>query len=233
MAGEKEHFVLGLDLDGVCADFYGYMRGIAAEWLGRPIEELSPDVTYGFKEWGLETPRDYERLHHVAVTQRELFAKMPPLEHAPQAIRLLSAEGVRVRVITHRLFIRWFHEVAVSQTVRWLDHHGVPYWDLCLMADKEKVEADVYVEDSPRNIKRLLDDKRHVIAYTNSTNVHMDMPEGQRAVDWREAEALIRARYYAWREERGLALPPAPGQPPPDVVEKSTAAESPPLPDPG
>jgi hypothetical protein len=29
-------FVLGVDLDGVVGDFYGYMRNIAAEWLGVP-----------------------------------------------------------------------------------------------------------------------------------------------------------------------------------------------------
>ena len=27
-------FVLGVDLDGVCADFYGGLKPVAAEWLG-------------------------------------------------------------------------------------------------------------------------------------------------------------------------------------------------------
>ena len=65
----SERFVLGLDLDGCCADFYGYMREVAAEWKGVPIEELTTTVTYGLPEWGL-LPNEYERLHHFAVTQR-------------------------------------------------------------------------------------------------------------------------------------------------------------------
>ena len=71
------------------------------------------------REWGL-LPGEYDRLHHFAVTQRELFEKMAPIPGAPQSIRRLGTEGIRIRIITHRLFIRWFHEIAVAQTVRWL-----------------------------------------------------------------------------------------------------------------
>jgi hypothetical protein len=33
--------ILGVDLDGVCADFYGHMRTIAAEWMekNQPMNE--------------------------------------------------------------------------------------------------------------------------------------------------------------------------------------------------
>src|SRR5262245_27627768 len=104
-------YVLGLDLDGVCADFYGRMREIAAEWLGVAVDELPERVTYGMPEWGL-IKGEYDRLHRFAVTQRQLFETMPPIAGAPRAIRRLGTEGVRVRIITHRLFIRYFHEVA-------------------------------------------------------------------------------------------------------------------------
>jgi hypothetical protein len=35
---------------GVCADFYGQMREVAAEWFERPVDELTPDVTYRLRE---------------------------------------------------------------------------------------------------------------------------------------------------------------------------------------
>jgi hypothetical protein len=124
-------FILGVDLDGTCADFYGGLRPIAATWLGRPVEDLPEDVTWGLPEWGVDTaPGGYERLHRFAVTQHELFAVLQPMPGAPQALRRLSEEGVRIRIITHRLFIKYFHEVAVQQTVRWLNCHDIPYWDL-------------------------------------------------------------------------------------------------------
>jgi hypothetical protein len=36
----EAQFVLGVDLDGVCVDFYGKLREIAADWLERPVDEL-------------------------------------------------------------------------------------------------------------------------------------------------------------------------------------------------
>ena len=85
-------FVLGLDLDGCCADFYGYMREVAAEWKGVPVGELQEEVSYGLGEWGL-LPGEYDRIHHFAVTQRGLFEKMSPIPGAPQAIRHLERKG--------------------------------------------------------------------------------------------------------------------------------------------
>jgi hypothetical protein len=32
-----EGLILGVDLDGVCADFYARMREVAAEWFERPL----------------------------------------------------------------------------------------------------------------------------------------------------------------------------------------------------
>ena len=45
--------IIGVDLDGVCADFYSHMRNIAAEYFERNIEELTPNASYGLKEWGI------------------------------------------------------------------------------------------------------------------------------------------------------------------------------------
>jgi 5' nucleotidase, deoxy (Pyrimidine), cytosolic type C protein (NT5C) len=140
---------------------------------------------------------------------------MAPVHGAPQSIRRLGTEGIRIRIITHRLFIRWFHEIAVAQTVRWLDNHGIPYWDLCFMRDKEAVEADLYVEDSPINISRLVEQDRKLIVFGNSANA-AELPDSEcvlaRVTDWSEAEELIRTTYYAWLQEEGADLPPGIGQ---------------------
>ena len=86
----ERSFVFGVDLDGVVADFYGGLRPIAAEWLGVNVDTLTPRVSWGLVEWGVDdAPGGYERLHRFAVTQRELFLKMPPMAGAPQALRRL------------------------------------------------------------------------------------------------------------------------------------------------
>ena len=139
MPSDSGHIVLGVDLDGVCADFYRRMREVAAEWFERPIEELTLDVSFGLPEWGLKAG-EYDSLHRFAVTERDLFRTVPMISGVRRVLRQLSNEGYRIRIITHRLFIRYFHELAVTQTIAWLDHNGIPYWDLCFMKEKDHMK---------------------------------------------------------------------------------------------
>jgi 5'(3')-deoxyribonucleotidase len=189
--------VLGVDLDGVVADFYGFMRGIVAEWKGHLLDDLSEEVSYGLPEWDVLSG-EYPDIHRFAVTQRNLFREVPPIDGGPQALRNIAREGdVRIRIITHRLFIPRFHKVAVDQTVTWLDHHGIPYSDLCFMEDKQLVDADTYIEDNPKNILSLQECEKDVVAFSNSTNRTVDAR--RRADTWPQAEDLIKASLHEWR----------------------------------
>jgi 5'(3')-deoxyribonucleotidase len=188
-------FVLGVDLDGVVGDFYGAMRNIAAEWLGRPVESLTRDVGFGLAEWGIGEFGGYDRLHRFAVTQRNLFRDMEPIREAPATLRKLSNRGIRIRIITHRLFLKYFHRESVTQTVEWLDNYDIPYWDLCFMNDKDAVGAHVYIDDSPSNVISLREHGCRTIVFTNSTN--LDLP-GPRAGDWREVERLVMEAREEW-----------------------------------
>jgi 5'(3')-deoxyribonucleotidase len=95
---------------------------------------------------------------------------------------------VRIRIITHRLFIKYFHQIAVRQTVEWLDTHDIPYWDLCFMKEKAAVGADLYLEDTPSNVEKLRAEGHRVIVFSNSTNRGVS---GPRANSWGEIETLV------------------------------------------
>jgi hypothetical protein len=192
-------FVFGVDLDGVVADFYAGLRPIAAEWLGVELATLPERVSWGLVEWGVDrAPGGYEALHRFAVTQRELFLKLPPMAGAPQTLRRLSKEGVRIRIITHRFFIKYFHQVAARQTIQWLDHHDIPYWDLCFMQQKSAVGADLYIEDSPANVERLRAEGQKTVVFSNSTNEHLPPP---RANTWDEVLGLVLAEKLVWEQK--------------------------------
>lgn len=189
-------FVLGVDLDGVCADFFEGLRPIAAEWLGVPEKALPREISYDMPEWGIKDQEHYVKLHRFAVTQRKLFNILKPMRGAPQVLRRLSDRGVRIRIITARLIIPNFHQEAVRQTIEWLDHYDIPYWDLCFMKDKSAVGADLYLEDSPENVTQLRRTGHRAVVFTNSTNRHLP---GPRADDWAEAERLVLKEIEAWK----------------------------------
>src|SRR3989442_303499 len=90
-----------------------------------------------------------------------------------------------------------FTTFAVSQTIDWLDHHGIPYWDLCFMKAKEQVGASIYIDDSPQNVEELRRQKFYAICFANSTNRAVMPP---RASGWEEVYELIHA---GWPNLRG------------------------------
>jgi 5'(3')-deoxyribonucleotidase len=189
-------FIFGVDLDGVVGDFYGSMRFIAAEWLGRPVESLTTEISYGLNEWGIAEYGGYDRLHRFAVTQRGLYRDMKPIKDAPSILRKLSNKGIRIRIITHRLFIKYSHVASVNQTADWLDKWDIPYWDLCFMNDKTAVGAHIYIDDAPQNIRQLRGEGCKTIVFSNSTN--RDLP-GPRADNWQEAERLVMEAREEWK----------------------------------
>jgi 5'(3')-deoxyribonucleotidase len=193
---DNSSFIFGVDLDGVVGDFYGIIRNIAAEWLNKPLDALTSEVTYGLKEWGLDELGGYERLHRFAVTQRNMFNDMKPIENAPAILRKLSNKGIRIRIITHRLFLKYSHNTTIRQTIDWLDNYDIPYWDICFMADKGAVGAHVYIDDAPENINNLRKLGCNTIVFTNSTNRELS---GPRANDWFEVEKVVMEAREEWR----------------------------------
>jgi len=193
---DNDTFIFGVDLDGVVGDFYGAIRNIAAEWLNKPIDALTTDVTYGLNEWGLSEFGGYERLHRFAVTQRNIFRDMEPIENAPAVLRKLSNQGIRIRIITHRLFLKYSHRTSITQTVDWLDKYDIPYWDICFMNDKGAVGAHVYIDDTPDNILSLRKQGCKTIVFTNSTN--RGLP-GPRADTWTDVERIVMESREEWK----------------------------------
>ncbi|MDR1399799.1 MAG: 5'-nucleotidase [Treponema sp.] len=193
---DERSFILGVDLDGVVGDFYGAMRVIAAEWLNKPSCELSENVSYGLSEWDIADYGGYERLHRFAVTQRALFRDMKPIKDAPGVLRKLSNRGIRIRIITHRLFLKYAHRTSITQTVDWLDSYDIPYWDLCFMQDKGAVGAHIYIDDGPENVTELRAQGHDTIVFTNSTNRSIPAP---RADSWLEVEHLVMAALEKWK----------------------------------
>jgi len=181
------NFVLGVDLDGVCADHSMAFRQIVAEELGVNPDTLPLQRSWGFSEWGL-ADGDFERLHRIAVLQHRMFRTMPVVAGAPEALWRLSDAGIWIRIITHRLYVNWGHAIAVADTAEWLDQHRLPYRDICFLGAKPEVEADLYIDDAPHNISALRGYGNDVIAFDQPYN--QDLP-GPRAKSWEEVEELV------------------------------------------
>jgi 5'(3')-deoxyribonucleotidase len=180
-------FVLGVDLDGVCADYNESFRHIVAADRGVDPDSLPTRTDWGFDDWGIDTD-DFLRLHRSAVVDKRMLRDLPVIDGCAEALWRLSDMGAWIRIITHRLYVNWGHETVVVDTVGWLDEHRVPYRDLCFLGAKPQVEADVYIDDAPHNVEGLRAAGNTVIVFDQSYNRDLD---GLRARNWHEVEEIV------------------------------------------
>lgn len=194
-------FIFGVDLDGVCGDYTAAFREVVAADRGIDPADLPAERSWSFREWGIDTPEEFDRLHRLAVLEHHIFRTMPAMDGAAEVLWRLSDAGVWIRVITHRLYVNWGHAVAVADTVAWLDRVGIPYRDICFLGAKPEVDAHCYVDDAAHNIEALREAGNHVIVYDAPYNQGV---EGPRARSWDDVEELVLQRVA----EVGVPLQP-------------------------
>jgi 5'(3')-deoxyribonucleotidase len=197
----EEQFCLGVDLDGVVADFPAAMHPLVAEWKGVRVEDLRKPTGQNLTdEYDLQGYGGYPAVHRWAVIERDLFKIMPPVKGAAAALRRLSAHDIRIRIVTHRLYVSHFHRQAVTQTVDFLDHYGIPYWDLCFLRDKTMIDANLFIDDSPEQVNALRAAGKAVVCFGDATNVNVSPP---RLEAWPQVEEYVLARQAEWLAQRG------------------------------
>jgi len=201
MADPRSTFVLGVDLDGVCADYTKGFREFCAERLGRELDTLPLERSWDFREWGFDAAQ-FEELHRAAITEGRLLADLEVIEGAAESLWRLSDAGVWIRIVTHRLYVNWGHSAAAGDTVEWLDRARIPYRDLCFLGAKNDVGADAYIDDGPHNIESLRAAGRTAIVFEQPYNRDLG---GLRARTWPEVEEIV----YELMTEAGVVAEPA------------------------
>lgn len=182
--------VIGVDLDGVCSDYVEGFRPYAADYLGTTPDSLPDPTVYnlGKAGWGFKSTADYLEAHKLAVRQH-MYADLPILPGATEALQELSEAGCYIRIVTHRLIFGGAHQIVVSDTAKWLDDNNIPYMSLCFTGLKEDIGAHLYIEDSPDNITALRNGGTKTFVYPQTYNTEFTT---DRMDDWAHGAQLIR-----------------------------------------
>lgn len=188
----SQEFVLGVDLDGVCADYEDGFRRSVAELMEVDPSTIPPQTHWDFTEsgWGIRDRDHFLDLHKRAVTDLRFFRSMKVMPGASEALWQLSNAGIWIRIVSHRLCVNGSHAAAASDTVEWLDEAKLPYRDLCLVADKPAVGCDLYVDDAPTQIAALRESGHSVIVFDQLYN--QGLP-GPRAYGWGDVAGMVLA----------------------------------------
>lgn len=186
-----EKVILGIDLDGVCANYYDALRRFVASSYGVPEEEIEnvyPEPsTYDMIEWP-DFEYNFVKYHSEAVSNG-IYSSMKAIPGASYTLWKLNEEGYHIRIITSRFVKHGQNAQVVSDTAFWLDQNDIPYRDIMFVKDKADVYADIYVDDSPENIHNLREAGRNVIVFDAAYN---RTSEGPRANNWDDVYDLVK-----------------------------------------
>jgi hypothetical protein len=157
---------LGIDLDGVVANF-------TAGWMGFYNREFGTGLVFeDSQRWN-----DVVDLTHFAdidefwdwssdLNGRSLFWHLEPFPGAIDALQGLAAEGHRIIILTQK------PAFAIDDTHEWVERHAIPATEIHILDDKWAVDCDVYLDDGPHILPRLVSNRpdRVVCRYVRAWN---------------------------------------------------------------
>lgn len=183
--------IIGLDLDNTVYDYTGALRDAIAKQLGVTDHEAhrlayADPISYGMDNWP-GFPDAFRDFHTQAVEDR-IYRDMPLYPEASEHLWKLSDEGHYIRIITSRFVKNGQNHRVVTDTGISLDNNDIPYRDIMFTGLKVDIFADVYIDDSPKNIELLKAAGRQVIIFDQPYNRDF---AGRRAHNWPEAYAHL------------------------------------------
>ena len=179
---------LGIDLDGVVADFN-------AGWMVRYNEERETTLTPEHVDhWDamvsltdFETDLDFWEWAKNGEGPG-LFRHLPVFDDALPALNRLAVDHDIVIITTKP---PW----AIHDTYAWLSDNRIPTHEVHITEKKRRVDCDVYLDDGPHNLESLVKERpdRTIVRFVRPWNHPvfgvMDI------ADWNEFEALVNRQY--------------------------------------
>lgn len=188
--------IIGLDLDGTCGDYNRMLWNIGKELGTVTGDTYTPATTYDMVEdgWFASTP-DFLATHKV-LCERGGLAKLAPLEAGlNEAVKAMKAAGHTVKVVTARIMDNHSDDLntqVAKDTHHWLSRH-IPSIDPAdvIVTDhrsKGKFDIDIYIDDSPGQIRSLTGIGRKVIIRDQDYNQGI---QGARVTSIAQAASLL------------------------------------------
>ncbi|HEX2155328.1 MAG TPA: hypothetical protein VHL52_15290 [Acidimicrobiia bacterium] len=141
---------LGIDLDGVVADFN-------TGWITRYNSDFGADVAFdAVQAWNAIPSLTHFR--HMGEFWKwaqdhdghSLFRHLETYPGAVEALWRLVKKRHRIVIVTTKP--HW----AIHDTFEWIAEHRIPTREVHIVADKWEVDCDVYLEDAPHNLEELV-----------------------------------------------------------------------------
>lgn len=157
---------LGIDMDGVLADFSGSWRRLYEEQYG-PIPPTPPTWDGFLEVTHFDTSEQFfDWLEHH---EECVFGTATPDLLGISALAELEQRGFEIILITSK------PDWAVESTREWIKKWEVPHSELHISYDKSKIPCAAYLDDGPHNIIDFVKNTDAVVCrWVQPWNYHID-----------------------------------------------------------
>ena len=178
---------LGIDLDGVVADFN-------TGWISRYNADFGTDLAFdAVRAWNAIPSLTHFR--HMGEFWKwaqdhdghSLFRHLEPYDGSVETLWELVQDHHEVVILTTKP--HW----AIHDTFAWIGEHRLPTREVHILEHKWDVDCDVYLEDAPHNLQRLISHRpdRLVCRFVRPWNSAL---EGVRDVKrWQEFRDIVQS----------------------------------------
>ncbi len=179
---------LGIDLDGVVADFN---RGWTRAYNDRFDAQLAPEMV---TTW--DSPLELTHFPDMAAFWswardhggHSVFRHLEPYPTALDALRTLDGLGHAVVIITAK------PDWAIHDTLQWLAEHRIPTREIHITEAKHEVDCDVYLDDAPAQVRTIAAHRGDTATVCRFVRPWNRPVEGARDVhDWSQFHQVVRA----------------------------------------
>ncbi len=185
---------IAIDIDGVLTDMEAFEDEFGREYFGYEVlDKTGYDVDERFKVSKKECDTFWDKYFYQYVNS------IIPRDDASRITHKLHEDGNKIYIITSRVFYPQYgfktKEDLTNSTLRFLNDNDI-YFDEYIETKDPKVESsidnkiDIFIEDSPRNIKSL-SKVTNVIIFDSNYNKFLDTFK-YHAKDWNQVYEIIK-----------------------------------------
>lgn len=189
--------IIGVDLDGVVADYTGGVLRFAEHFLGKPKNYYGPPMDWDFSDHDFTTmigeKLEFKDIHRAFVDpeggETPGLLKLKALPWAVWGIRQLAQDHT-IRIVTQRgagsrgIPARAAH---MTQTLFWLQKKDIPFDEIYFTNDKTSVICDVMLEDAPHHLRSFVDQGLSFMIFDQPYNRQPEFKDYLRVNGWPDA----------------------------------------------